>query len=241
MARVDPSGRGRTIHALQGVCFDLFSTLVHRKPGNPFFRGVADDLGLDLEAWRQAYDDLHDETMAGVVPGIVERISLAAKATGVHCPQEAVRAAVTRHFPGMVASFETDAQAVPLLDHLRRRGLVLGLVSNASDHAEWIFDRLDLRKHFDVTVFSHQVKALKPQPEIYLHATDQLGVSGQSCAFVGDGQHHELAGARRVGMATILLDRGLAHTEEARSEADIVLDDLADVPNALDELSASRP
>ncbi|MEV7596884.1 HAD family hydrolase [Kitasatospora sp. NPDC089797] len=224
----------------QGVCFDLFSTLVHRKPGNPFFRDVANDLGLDLEAWKKAYDDLHDETMAGIVPGIVERISLAAKATGVQCSQEATRAAVTRHFPSMAASFETDPQAVPLLKHLRGQGLALALVSNASDHAEWIFDRLGLREHFDVVVFSHQVKVLKPQPEIYLHATDQLGVSGQGCAFVGDGQHHELAGARSVGMATILLDRRLTHTEQARAEADIVLADLTGVPNALDTLSSSR-
>ncbi|MEU6862341.1 HAD family hydrolase [Streptomyces sp. NPDC046876] len=229
------------MHTFQGVCFDLFSTLVHRKPGNPFFREVAQDLGLDLEAWKPAYDKLHDETMAGTVPGIVERISLAAKATGATCSPDAVRTAVTRHFPGMAASFEVDAEAVPLLSHLREQGLALALVSNASDHAEWIFDRLGLREYFDVTVFSHRVRILKPQPGIYLHATDQLGVSARACAFVGDGQHHELAGARGVGMATVLLDRGLSHTESARAEADVVLDGLAGVPGALEHLATAAP
>ncbi|MFI5672553.1 HAD family hydrolase [Streptomyces sp. NPDC051704] len=224
----------------QGVCFDLFSTLVHRSPGNPFFRDVGQELGLDLKAWKPEYDKLHDETMAGIVPGIVERISLAAKATGVHCAPDAVRAAVTHHFPGMAGSFEVDDQAVELLSALREQGLALALVSNASDHAEWIFDHFRLREYFDITVFSHRVKTLKPHPGIYLHATDQLGVSAESCAFVGDGQHHELAGARGVGMATILLDRGLAHTESARAEADVVLDGLAGVPAALEELSAAR-
>ena len=177
--------------------------------------------------------------MAGIVPGIVERISLSARATGVQCSQDEVRAAVSRHFPGMVASFEVDPQAVPLLNHLRGQGLALALVSNASDHAEWIFDRLGLREYFDVTVFSHRVKTLKPHPDIYLHASNQLGVSGMSCAFVGDGQHDELAGARGVGMATILLDRSLPHTESARAEADMVLDGLAGVPDALEELSTT--
>ncbi|CAL9640520.1 Phosphoglycolate phosphatase (plasmid) [Streptomyces sp. enrichment culture] len=201
---------------------------------------MADDLGLDLEAWKPAYDKLHDETMAGIVPGIVERISLAAKATGVQCSADAVRTAVARHFPSMVAAFETDPEAVPLLTGLREQGLALALVSNASDHAEWIFDRLGLRDHFDVVVFSHRVRTLKPHPEIYRHAIDQLGIPGQACAFVGDGQHHELAGARGVGMATILLDRRLAHTESARAEADTVLDGLAAVEGALEALGTAR-
>jgi putative hydrolase of the HAD superfamily len=231
---------GVNISTYQGVCFDLFSTLVHRTPGNPFFRDVAKELGLDLESWKPLYDDLHDETMEGTVPGIVERILLSAQATGVPCIPDDVRAAVEHHFPGMVASFEVDPQSLPLLKRLREQGLSLALVSNASDHAEWIFDRLGLREYFDVTVFSHRVKRLKPHPDIYLNATDQLGVSGSSCAFVGDGQHHELAGARGVGMAAILIDRRLAHSDSARAEADIVLDDLAGVPDALEELSTQR-
>ncbi|MFH8789092.1 HAD family hydrolase [Streptomyces roseoverticillatus] len=225
---------------IQGVCFDLFSTLVHRAPGNPFFRDVADDLGLDLEVWKPAYDKLHDETMAAVVPGIVARILLSAKATGVECSRETVAAAVNRHFAGMVASFEIDPQTIPLLYQIREQGLGVALVSNASDHAEWIFDCLGLREYFDVSVFSHRVRMLKPQPGIYLHASDQLGVSARSCAFVGDGQHHELAGARGVGMATILIDRNLPHSESARAEADLVLDDLAGVPDALEALNGTR-
>ncbi|MFB6818644.1 HAD family hydrolase [Streptomyces sp. NPDC056347] len=228
------------MNVYQGVCFDLFSTLVHRTPGNPFFRDVAKDLGLNLDSWKSSYDKLHDETMEGVVPGIVERISLSAKSTGVNLSSDAIRAVVERHFPSMVAGFEVDSQSVPLLKHLRDQGFALALVSNASDHAEWIFDRLGLGEYFDVTVFSHRVRRLKPHPDIYLRATDQLGVSGTSCAFVGDGQHHELGGARRVGMTSILIDRHLSHTESARGEADIVVDDLAEIPDVLDKLSAER-
>ncbi|GAA3011310.1 hypothetical protein JCM13580A_62120 [Streptomyces drozdowiczii] len=213
---------------------------MHRTPNNPFFRDVAADLGLELDVWKPAYDKLHDETMEGVVPGIVERITLSAKTTGVHLSSDVVRTSVERHFPGMVAGFEVDPQAVPLLVQLRERGLSLALVSNASDHAEWIFERLGLRDYFDVTVFSHRVKRLKPHSDIYLRATDQLGVAGTSCAFVGDGQHHELWGARQVGMTSILIDRRLPHSESARDEADAVVTDLVDVPGVLDKLSTEQ-
>ncbi|MEV4439206.1 HAD family hydrolase [Streptomyces sp. NPDC049577] len=230
----------RVISAIQGACFDLFSTLVLRKPNNPFFGNVAEELGLELDAWRPAYDRLHDETMSGVVPGIVERIALSAKSVGTDLPRESVRAAVERHFPGFVASFEVDPQAVPLLTGLRDGGLPLALVTNASDHAEWIFDRLGLREYFDVTVFSHRVRQLKPRPGIYLSAVNRLGIAPAHCAFIGDGQHHELRGAREVGMTTLLIDRRLAHSEAARAEADIVLDELAGVADALDGLNSAR-
>lgn len=230
---------GLIIRTFQGICFDLFSTLVHRVPGNPFFRDVARELDVDLGLWKPTYDELHDKTMEGTVPGIVERICLAAESAGAHRSTDVVRAAVTRHFPAMMAGFEVDPQAVPLLRQIREQGYSLALVSNASDHAEWIFDGLGLRPYFDVAVFSHRIKQLKPHPGIYLHTIDQLGIPGSSCAFIGDGQHHELLGARGVGMATILVDRRLPHSGSARAEADLVVDDLAAVPDALSTLSAS--
>jgi putative hydrolase of the HAD superfamily len=222
---------------IDGICFDLFSTLVHKKPGNPFFGRVAGELGLDLARWKPAYDDLHDDTMASVVPGIVARIVLSAKATGVQVSSDAVEDAVERHFAGFVSSMLVDLQAVPLLERLRANGTSLALVTNASDHAEWLFDRLELREWFDVTVFSHRVGRLKPHPEIYRRAIDRLGIAASRCAFVGDGQHDELRGARKTGMTTVLVDRQLPHTAAARAHADFVVGDLADVDAVLDTVS----
>lgn len=227
------------IRTFQGICFDLFSTLVHQVPGRPFLRNVAQEIDVDLEQWKHTYDELYDKTMEGTVPGIVERICLATEMAGVSCSTDAVRAAVKRHFPDMMAGFKVDTQAVPLLRQIREQGHLLALVSNASDHAEWIFDGLGLRRYFDVTVFSYRVKKLKPRPGIYLHTIDQLGIPGSSCAFIGDGQHHELLGARDVGMATILVDRQLPHSGSAQAEADLVVTDLAAVPDALSALSTS--
>ncbi|MFJ7213644.1 HAD family hydrolase [Amycolatopsis sp. NPDC098790] len=224
---------------IDGICFDLFSTLVHKKPGNPFFGKVADELGLDLARWKPAYDELHDDTMASIVPGIVARVVLSAKAADVRVAPDAAEAAVHRHFGDFVASMEVDAQAVPLLERLRTGGTSLALVTNASDHAEWLFDRLGLRECFDVTVFSHRVGRLKPHPGIYRSATDRLGIAASRCAFVGDGQHDELRGAREVGMTTVLVDRRLPHTAAARAHADFVVRDLDEVGTVLDGLTVS--
>ncbi|MGW7531081.1 HAD family hydrolase [Amycolatopsis sp. NPDC054798] len=225
---------------IQGVCFDLFSTLVEKMPGNPFFRRVADDLGLDLPRWKPEYDRLHDDTMASIVPGIVARIVLSARTSGAEVSPEAARGAVERHFASFADSIEVDPQAVPLLERLRLRGLSLALVTNASDHAEWLFDRVGLREYFDVTVFSHRVRILKPHPEIYRHAYDRLGIAAPHCAFVGDGQHDELRGARAVGMTTVLVDRQLAHTAAAKADADFVVGELAGIDSVLDAMDDTK-
>jgi putative hydrolase of the HAD superfamily len=226
------------ISTIDGVCFDLYSTLVHEAPGNPFYRDIANALDLDLDRWMPAYRQRHRETMAGLIPGMVERVLLSVEDTGAQRSEEAVRAAVERCFPGFVASIRVDPQTEALLERLRDRGLSLALVTNASDHSERIFDSLGLRRHFDVTVFSYRVKRLKPAPEIYRHAIDELGLPAVRCAFVGDGGDHELEGARRAGLTTILVDRRLEHSAGARGDADAVVDDLGGVEDALDALDA---
>jgi putative hydrolase of the HAD superfamily len=60
---------------------------------------------------------------------------------------------------------------------------------------------------FDAEVFSCSVGLRKPDPRIYLLACDQLGVEPQETMFVGDGANDELAGAERVGITAVLLER----------------------------------
>ena len=60
-----------------------------------------------------------------------------------------------------------------------------------------------------------------------------LGLPASACAFVGDGGDHELLGARRVGMRTVLVDRRLTQSASSRPDADIVADRLCDVRGAM--------
>ena len=60
---------------------------------------------------------------------------------------------------------------------------------------------------------------LRPDPRIYRAALDALGVVSGEAAYVGDGGDGELRGARRLGLRTVLIERGLPHTESARADA----------------------
>ena len=70
-----------------------------------------------------------------------------------------------------------------------------------------MFPETQLAGLFDAEVFSNAVGLAKPDPRIYHHCCDLLGVSPAEAVFVGDGANDELDGARRVGMDAILIHR----------------------------------
>ena len=61
----------------------------------------------------------------------------------------------------------------------------------------------------DVLVFSSEIGLRKPDPAIYLAATEGLGVDPKACLYVGDGANRELTGAAFVGMTPVrIVDPG---------------------------------
>ncbi len=83
----------------------------------------------------------------------------------------------------------------------------------------------------------------KPEPEPFVDAARLLGVVPARCVFVGDDPVCDVAGARRVGMKTVRVRRGV-HAREilgAHEEADAVADSLKDVPRLASELLLDGP
>ena len=98
-----------------------------------------------------------------------------------------------------------SAQA--LLDALRSRGLKTGLVANSWPEPARLLradvEAFGLAELLDVIVFSEEVGFRKPQPEIFLHALEELGVDPIDAMFVGDRLDTDVRGAAAVGMATV--------------------------------------
>ena len=93
-----------------------------------------------------------------------------------------------------------------LLDSLRRRGLKLGLVSNAFDPG-WLLrrdlDRMGIGARLDAAVFSSEVGKRKPHPAIYEAVLSDLGVSPERALFVGDRLVEDVRGPAELGMITV--------------------------------------
>jgi FMN phosphatase YigB (HAD superfamily) len=68
-------------------------------------------------------------------------------------------------------------------------------------------EALGLSLYVDAFILSSHVGVTKPNQLIYTRATDSLRLQASQCVFVGDGNDHELDGARQVGMYTIKINR----------------------------------
>jgi len=111
----------------------------------------------------------------------------------------AVRAFVEAFFAGD----RVDDELVALIGDLRRRGVRVGLLSNAipprqgGDSPAGRWGRAGL---FDAQVFSYEVGVLKPDPRMYLAILEALSVAAPNAFFVDDAAAN-VEGARAVGLA----------------------------------------
>jgi putative hydrolase of the HAD superfamily len=97
-----------------------------------------------------------------------------------------------------------DAAAV--LEELRRRGFVLGVVSNADGRVAASLASFGLARHLEVIVDSHVVGVEKPDPRIFELALEACGSPAAEAVFVGDIYEIDVRGARAAGIAPVLID-----------------------------------
>lgn len=136
------------------------------------------------------------------------------------------------------------ASAQALLESIRARGVKTGLVVNSWPEPPRVLRRdleeAGLADLFDVVVFSTEVGARKPQPEIFLRALEQLGVLPEDAMFVGDSLSTDVLGAGRLGLTTVQALWFRADEGIAGVEPDFMAFTPMDVLNALRRLEPER-
>jgi putative hydrolase of the HAD superfamily len=99
-------------------------------------------------------------------------------------------------------------EALACLERWRADGRRLGLVTNgdASQQRDKIA-RHALARYFDVIVIEGEFGAGKPDEVVYRHALDTLRARPAETVMVGDHLDFDVAGAQRLGMRGIWIDR----------------------------------
>jgi FMN phosphatase YigB (HAD superfamily) len=95
---------------------------------------------------------------------------------------------------------EVAPEIIEMLSDLKESGLVLGVVTNASDLDVEPWSSSVVAPYSDAFVASYQVGLAKPDPRIYYLARHRLDVGPDQVTVVGDGGSDELAGAAGVDM-----------------------------------------
>jgi putative hydrolase of the HAD superfamily len=140
---------------------------------------------------------------------------------------------------GWLNSVHVGPDVVSTLEELQRRGLRLGVVSNAAYLPRLMraqLAALGLAKYFSGVIFSSEIGVRKPHPAIYQDALAKLGVEPSRTVFVGDRVREDVQGPKSLGMRAVL-------TREWRQEddpgvADFVIQRLDELPAVLNRLGA---
>ena len=129
---------------------------------------------------------------------------------------------------------------------LRSRGLELAIVSNIDDdYLEPMLENLRLAPLFDHWTSSQAARSCKPDPGIFQHALRRAGCNVEEVLFVGDSRVHDIEGAGRMGMETVLISEqgGVSHLDDEHfdSDPDHVIAELSELIEIIDrrELGAS--
>jgi FMN phosphatase YigB (HAD superfamily) len=190
--------------ALRAVVFDVGETLI-------------DETGL----WERAADaaGVPRFTLMGVLGGLAARgepHSRVWKLLGVERPASTW------------AGGEFYADALPCLDRLRSRGLLVGAVGNTPAEAEDI-----LREHVDVVGSSARWGVEKPAPEFFGRIAAETRSFPAEVAYVGDRVDNDVIPALRAGMVAVHVRRGpWGHLHEPPPAA-LRASSLAEVPELL--------
>jgi HAD superfamily hydrolase (TIGR01549 family) len=186
---------------IASILFDLYETLItEREAPSTRASALGERLGLDAAAYRSSWKRQRPRVVRGET-SLSGALVNAGVELGRRVDLEVVRDVCVERCQEKAALFHRfDPGAVAAIRELRSRGIRLAVVSNcfAEDVTAWA--TCAVAEYFDVSAFSFQIGAAKPESRIYRYATQRLGVDPVDALYIGDGGDDELAGAERAGL-----------------------------------------
>ncbi len=190
------------------VLIDLYDTLVWSDWAR-WQRALAARLGVDGRALVRAFDETRPARSVGTFPDHDGDIAALLRAMQIEPTPDLVRDVRALEERELMSDIHLYEDSLPAVRGLRERGVCTALVSNCSHNTRAVVRRLGLDEEFDAVILSFEVRAQKPQPEIYRAALERVGVADPSRAVFVDDQLDYCDGAAAIGMDTRLMIRPL--------------------------------
>lgn len=211
---------------IKGVIFDMDGTMFDtERMWATFWKPALDALGLPYkEGLAEAERGTAGETSRQIVRSFY----------GEDCDAEAVIASLHRVADDAFASPVPKKPGLDeLLNWLEERSIPMAVASSSRRH---IIDRnlanWGMEHFFSAIISGQQVTHSKPDPEIFLLAAEQLGVSPADCLVLEDSYNGVRAGAAG-GFVTVMVPDLAAPDEEMRSLYTMECPSLTDVLHKL--------
>lgn len=193
--------------AVQAVLFDLDGTLVDSAPDLT----AAIDRVL-LELGRASVDGTR---LAAVVSkGGRAMLQVAFPDLGADAREDLLPRFLSHYAENIAAASRLYDGVETLLSRIEAQGLRWGVVTNKPEAlARKLMSQLGLLPRCQVLVGGDTLAQRKPDPEPLWHACKKLGLSPESCVYVGDDERDALA-AKAAGMPSVVALWGYHPAEE---------------------------
>lgn len=103
--------------------------------------------------------------------------------------------------------FEIYDDVAPVLETLRKRGLVVGAISNSHRSLDAFREHFSLSDFITISVSGAEHGYMKPHKSIFDAALDRAKVRPDEAMMVGDSFKHDIEGALNAGWHAVLLRR----------------------------------
>ncbi len=193
----------------KAVLFDLDETLIHRDAAIGRFvaaqyaRFASALAPLTETQYSERFLDLEDDGRIDkqlVYPALVKALGITGVTSG------ALLADYRATYPGFAT---LNPGAMETLRALHDHGLKLGIVTNGNAAVQnGKIDAIGIRPLLSCVVISETAGLRKPDPAIFQHAADLLGVAAADCVFVGDNPEVDVIGATAAGMRGVWFKAG---------------------------------
>lgn len=208
---------------LKAVLFDVDGTLYPQS----FFIKTSLQFFLKHPRLSTAFRHLrHDVRAIGGVEDLhLAQVSLAAGYMRI--PAEQAQELLETHIYGtymnMLSRAKPYPQVGPLLADLKKAGLKLGVITDYPVGAK--LSALGFDQYWDVAISADTMGHLKPEPDAFIMAAEELKISPEQIIYVGNEYKYDIIGAKRAGMKAA----HLAQKAVPDSAADITFSDFDDL------------
>ena len=225
------------------VFFDYGDTLVENRP--TYLRRVTDLLGEFgyereysdvMRAFTRAdylvYVDLVSDEVGGEEQGMARFLNHFSRDLDLDIDWPAMLPQITAKFEQGLQERSLCEGAVEMLEELEAKGFRLGIISNNDGSCREKCEQIGIARHFEIIIDSTTVGVSKPSPKIFEMALEQMRVSPDESAHVGDMYGADVKGAGDLGIRTVWYNRrGLEAFDEHGPDHEV--ERLADIPGLL--------